>query len=304
MLLPRLIPEATPSVLVQETAFSHDLQGRYLCNNWDEVSNNGGDPFDVVVIGAGMFGGYIADKLYRGGSDIGLRVLVLDAGAFLAATHLQNLPRIGVGTGSMSAVTNNNQDPGPQNIVWGHPWHSSQPFPGMAYCLGGRSIFWGGWAPRLTRDDLDQWPTTVVQYLDANYEEVEREIGVTPTTDYISGALFDVLLKAFKAAGADTAEAPLAVQGRATESGLFAFDKYSSAYLLADALREDVGRRWRDDVNAWRRLMFLPRAHVIWLRTAGGAVTGIEARVNGQSQVLEPPFLAADFKVVLALSTI
>ena len=56
------------------------MLSRWVCSTWPEVSNNGGDPFDVVVIGAGMFGGYIADKIYRRGENIGLRVLIVDAG--------------------------------------------------------------------------------------------------------------------------------------------------------------------------------------------------------------------------------
>jgi hypothetical protein len=88
-----LNPDPALITVVQQTAFSFDMLGRFVCNSWAEVSNNGGDPFDVVVIGAGMFGGYIADKIYRSGEDIGLRVLVLDAGSFLASTHLQNLPK-------------------------------------------------------------------------------------------------------------------------------------------------------------------------------------------------------------------
>ena len=64
-MLPRLNPDPAILIDVQQTAFSHDVLGRWVCGTWSEVSNNGGDPFDVVVIGAGMFGGYIADKLYR-----------------------------------------------------------------------------------------------------------------------------------------------------------------------------------------------------------------------------------------------
>src|SRR5438128_10942146 len=96
-MLPVLTPDPAAQVNVQQTAFSHDVLGRWVCSTWDEVSNNGGDPFDVVVIGAGMFGGYIADKLYRRGENVGLRVLVVDAGSFLLPTHVQNMPRLGLG---------------------------------------------------------------------------------------------------------------------------------------------------------------------------------------------------------------
>ncbi len=311
MPLPRLIPDATSKpVKIQETAFSYDLMGRYVCCSWDEVQNNGGDPFDVVVIGAGMFGGYIAEKLYRFGEETGQRILVLDAGSFLSSTHLQNLPKIGVGVPDPTKfppVTDNDKDPGPQSIVWGYPWHSNQRFPGLAYCVGGRSIFWGGWAPRMTAQDLAPWPQAVRDFLDANYETVEKEIGVKPATDYISGPLYKALLDAFRAAapaGFVVDEAPLAVQGKAEDSGLFAFDKYSSNYLLIDAIREDVGRRWRDDIDAWRRFMLLPRTHVMRLLTAGGKVTGAEVYVNGQPQTIKAPLISDNCAFILAASTI
>jgi choline dehydrogenase-like flavoprotein len=180
--LPQLNRDPNNQVDVQQTEFSFDVLGRWACSTWAEVNANGGDPFDVVVIGAGMFGGYIADKLYRDGEKIGLRVLVLDAGAFLLPTHVQNMPRMSLGGPAEQVVASNVQDPGPQNLVWGHPWHSNQAFPGLAYCIGGRSLFWGGWAPRLTSADLGPrpapevaWPADAVAYLNANYRAVETE---------------------------------------------------------------------------------------------------------------------------------
>ena len=269
---------------VQQTDFTYDVLGRYTCSTWDEVRTNGGRPFDVVVIGAGMFGGYIADKLYRGGEDIGLRVLVLDAGAFLVSAHVPNLPNIGLGLPSgIGAIPTNDKDPGTQAVVWGFPWHSNQTFPGLAYCIGGRSIYWGGWGPRMTDTDLAVWPTDVKAFLQANYADVEVEIGVSPTTDYISGKFYDAVLKRFldtAPAGYEIKEAPLAVQGKANDSGLFAFDKYSSANLLIDAIRNDVGRRGRGTINDQRRLM--PRAHVNQLRMTGSKVTAIDLTVEGQ----------------------
>ena len=44
--------------------------------------------FDAVVIGAGMFGGYCAEKIYRFGAANNLKILVLDAGKLVATgTH-------------------------------------------------------------------------------------------------------------------------------------------------------------------------------------------------------------------------
>src|SRR5213592_2243656 len=116
-MLPALNPDPKALIDVQQTEFSHDVLGRWSCSTWPELSGNGGDPFDVVVIGAGMFGGYIADKLYRRGENIGLRVLVVDAGAFLLPTHVQNLPRLGLGGPTEQVVNGDSQhpDPGTQN---------------------------------------------------------------------------------------------------------------------------------------------------------------------------------------------
>jgi len=254
-MLPALNPDPKALIDVQQTEFSHDMLGRWVCSTWPEVSNNGGDPFDVVVLGAGMFGGYIADKLYRRGENLGLRVLVIEAGSFLLPSHVQNMPRLGLNSPSEQVVAANAQDPGAQNLVWGHPWHSNQAFPGLAYCIGGRSLFWGGWSPRLTSADLGPrpaaqatWPADAASYLLATYRAVEEEMGVWPTTDYISGPLYDQLRSRFEGVigagnlvwGAGQSlwdralRAPLlAVQSKAPESGLFPCDRAWSASPLS-----------------------------------------------------------------------
>ncbi len=316
-MLPRLNPDPNFVVDVQQTAFSHDMFGRWVCSTWSEVSGNGGDPFDVIVIGSGMFGGYIADKIYRRGEDIGLRVLVIEAGAFLLPTHVQNVPRLDLSGPTEQVVASNAKDPGPQNLVWGHPWHSNQAFPGLAYCFGGRSLFWGGWSPRLMPMDLGSrpagevaWPSDAVAYLQANYESVEKEMGTKPTDDFISGK--SELVKALRArfeAVIDpkrVEDAPLSVQAQAPLSapGLFPFDKYSSAYLLFDAVRDDIEKHWRGNIDAWRRLMVLPRAQAVRLTTAGNRIAELELLVNDQQQFLRPPLISRDCTVVLAASTI
>src|SRR5215217_6358448 len=120
--LPRLLasPDPTQRVQIQQTAFSDDVVGRYICNDWDEVAASladGGFPFDAVVIGAGMFGGYCAEKLYRQGASAGLRILLLDAGSFVLPGHIQNLPSLGGTVGNAPGVRA--ADNGVQNVVWG-----------------------------------------------------------------------------------------------------------------------------------------------------------------------------------------
>jgi choline dehydrogenase-like flavoprotein len=296
MLLPALSPDPLrPPVDVQQTTFAHDLVGRWVCDTWSEAIQNGGRPFDAVVIGGGMHGGYCAEKLYRFGEGTGLRILVLDAGAFLATTHLQNLPGIGLNAPGASAVTANNQDPGPQNVVWGIPWHSDTGFPGLAYCIGGRSLFWGGWAPELLNSDLGPWPQAVRDYLTAGnptgYRDIEDELGVTKPQNHLETTFGQALHAALLAAapgGLTVADrAPLAVQGEAPSGALFAFDKYSTANLLISAIREDIARRWTLNDNSRRRLLLVPRAHVTQLFTDGtGSARRVALTVDGQPQTL------------------
>ena len=144
-MLPRLNPDPQIFVDVQQSAFSHDVLGRWVCSTWSEVSNNGGDPFDIVVVGAGMFGGYLADKLYRRGESLGLRVLVVEAGDFLLPTHVQNVPRLGLSGPAERVVASNAQDRGPKPGL-GPSAAQQSGVPGLAYCLGGDRCF-GGWSP-------------------------------------------------------------------------------------------------------------------------------------------------------------
>lgn len=297
--------ETNQAVEVQETSFAIDVLGRYICSTWDEATNNGGVAFDAVVIGSGMFGAYCAEKIYRNSN---LRVLVLDAGSFLVSEHVQNLARVGLNSAGAVQVAANNQDPGTRERVWGSPWRSQVAFPGLAYCLGGRSLYWGGWSPRLTPADLAQWPGEVAGFLQSPsatgdaYEVTEKETGVFDKTDYISGSLFDELAKRCKAVMGSVPtinaieDAPLAVQAAAPASGLFSFDKYSSAPILSEAIREAAASPdWR------RRLFLVPHAHVVKLNTTGSAVTQIEVRVNGQQRFLA---ISPQCAVVLASGTI
>ena len=316
-MLAYLRQDSSIPVEIQDTDFTKDLLARYICSTLDEAVNNGGAPFDVVVIGAGMFGAYAADKIYRKSADQNLRILLLDAGSFLLPTHVQNLPHLGLNPPDTAYVTRNDQDPGARVGVWGVPWHSNEPFTGLAYCAGGRSLFWGGWSPALSAADLAAWPKDVRDYLNANYGDVALEIGVQDNADYMSGALNTRLLAALNAVAAanpttsagvtvtEIAEAPLAVQAAAPGPGLFGFDKYSSVPMLLESLRDDIGRRWTLNDNSRRRLFLVDRTHVIRLRNEGGVVKGIELAYKGQRQALSTPVnLAPNCQIVIAAGTI
>jgi hypothetical protein len=223
--LPLLTSSTTDHVFYQDTALSLDVLGRNVCNTLEEALVN--PAFDAIVIGAGMFGGYAADKLYRDGAAKGLRTLVLEAGSFLVPDHVQDLPAVGL---EVPAPIPPGADHGQsRELVWGIPWVSNDSWVGIAYCVGGKSLYWGGWCPRLTDKDLAEWPEPVAAYLRANYPVIERQLGVSEPAEFIEGALYRSLLNKSQAIVADgtvpyltaVEPPPLGVVGKGPASGLF-----------------------------------------------------------------------------------
>src|SRR6266404_5933645 len=185
----------------ERTSITKDVQGRYLCNDPTEVNawkNSGGRPFDVIVIGGGTFGAAIAEHIWfrqkqTGG---GLRTLVIEAGLFTIPEHVQNTGIQGLTDPAAPFNLNENapQPEPPRNEVWGIPWKSSIPFKGLAYTVGGRSVYWGGWSPRLLDEEVTTWPGQTVGDLKTRYfGESTRQIGVDETNDFIFGELHNAL---------------------------------------------------------------------------------------------------------------
>jgi choline dehydrogenase-like flavoprotein len=192
-----------------DTDFSRDVLGRYIANTFDEalvsIDANAravaglpprGDlrPFDFIVIGGGTFGAALAEHLWFRSRSRSERILVLDGGPFVLPEHVQNLPVIGLNAAGAQIGHQ------PQNEVWGLAWNSGIPFPGLAYCLGGRSVFWGGWSPRLLDSELSNsvWPQTVLDDLRPKrlpdgrkgyFRQSSDQIGVSATNDFIFGDL-------------------------------------------------------------------------------------------------------------------
>src|SRR5882757_7138386 len=157
----------------QPTDFALDVLGRYVCNTFDEALANSDAgyrtgatdrngnvlpprsdmrPFDFIIIGGGTFGAAVAEHLSFRSTGRSERILVLEAGPFFLAEHMQNLPSFGLGAGAR-----NNAE------VWGLSWNSDAGLDysgsGLAYCVGGRSLWWGGWSPRLLDSETQAvWP--------------------------------------------------------------------------------------------------------------------------------------------------
>jgi hypothetical protein len=213
-------------MVTDQTQFTRDVMGRYVCNTFAEAVESG--PFDVIIVGGGTFGLTLAQDLHFRSGPGGIkpsnyRILVLEAGPFVFEEHVQDLPNFqisspgvikGDGPGVVPTATNplpttldqlvqQGLDRQPLFEVWGLPWRSSVAFGGLAYALGGRSLYFGGWSPRyltsemhasaigaITADTL--WPAAAIQDLQVRYfGEAEDQTGAATSNLYINGALHE-----------------------------------------------------------------------------------------------------------------
>jgi hypothetical protein len=303
--------EQSPRRDFQAASFGIDGISRAVCNTWEEVKNaQGSRGFDILIVGSGMYGGYVAAKLFEFGNALGQsapRIVVLESGPFLISEHVQNLTNVGFLDGLVNKPLVG--PPGQSQLIERGAYTGGGNFSFHARCVGGKSLFWGGWTPRLTEDDLRRpgspWPKEVADYLlqpgvpdaeiDDGYPFVEWEIGASETTDFIRGPMFELLLtksgQVFGQVQLDGGnqtkleqpiEAPLAVQAAPPLSGLFSFDKYSSLPMLLEAVRQDSAQSGGDDAK--RRLFLLPNANVLRVRTQNGLATGVDfAQINRAS---------------------
>jgi choline dehydrogenase-like flavoprotein len=205
--------------VTERTSFTKDVEGRYLCNDISEVNawkSAGGRPFDVIVVGGGTFGSAIAEHIWFRQKQVGggLRTLVIEAGLFTIPEHVQNTGIQGLTDPFAPFFLNENapQPEPPRNEIWGIPWKSSIPFKGLAYTVGGRSLYWGGWSPRLLDEEMTSWPTPTVGDLQGRYfDESSRQIGVDEANDFIFGELQNALRRQlFDNLGTVPAAIPLA----------------------------------------------------------------------------------------------
>jgi len=191
------------ALATERTTFSLDVFGRYVCNTFDEARASG--PFDLIVVGGGTFGAALAHYLFGNDQARVHRILVLEGGPFLLSEHVQNLPLPGLGAPGAGEATSiadlraAGADRTPRREVWGLAWHSSTRFIGLAYCVGGRSLYWGGWSPQPLDAELPTgagaWPKPVVDDLHRYYPNTARQIGVDETNDFIYGDLHNALRK-------------------------------------------------------------------------------------------------------------
>lgn len=217
--------------------------------------------FDVIVIGSGIGGGIVADQLV----DMEVDVLVLEVGSVLFQTHIANLPRrhyIGKFDKHLWALYDEYKKVNYVNA----PGTSYQG--GQAFNLGGRSVFWGGFIPRMTLWESKTWPQSVSQYLHKiGYQRAEDIMyWPAPPARYQQDvkALLKKILGDF-----DHLDAPMAVRHLNPAFGSIATGLFCTADLLTEA-------RLAVDTTAKKPLINLNHA-VVKLETKDSQISKVVA---------------------------
>lgn len=187
-----LVP-GTSDVEIQQTDFTLDTMGRFLCNTLKEALDSTQEmvagkqrDFDAIIIGGGSFGSVVANGLFMRDSTHSRRILVLEQGPFVLPEHVQNLPFMG-GAPNM-------------RVPWVVRAGSDFGYAGLIYAVGGRSLTWGGWSPELlhdlSNDEMTDWPAPAIADLQGQYfHDAGEQIGVNSTNDFVHGPLHHALRK-------------------------------------------------------------------------------------------------------------
>lgn len=239
------------------------VENSYVQNLFFKPNLDENHLFDVIVIGSGIGGGILADQL----SDLGVDVLVLEAGSYVFPTHVANLPR-------------QHQVGKFDKHIWGlfdefkvqnyANTFGSQYAGGQAFNLGGRSVFWGGLIPRMSLWEMDWWPTDIKSYLeDGGYQRAEDLMNRVPlqpstyhsnTKTFLGNSLpnFNIL------------DAPMAVQYSNNNSGSISAGMFSTADLLMES-------RLTNGLTGNQNLSINLNHPVVQLKTSGTSVTEVLA---------------------------
>lgn len=234
------------------------FQQRFFAPNFEENHE-----YDVIVIGSGMGGGIVADQL----ADLGADVLVLEAGSALFTTHTANLPRryeLGQFEKHLWALFDDykikNYRDAPNSGYQG----------AQAFNLGGRSIFWGAFIPRMTWWELESWPDELRWALeDTGYAQAEDLMYWPPPPSAFQTQVKTWLGNTFNAY--DHFDAPVAVRQVNDGRGTLAPGVFSTADLLTE------GRISIDPGNLGKCTINLNHAVTQLHKDAAGKITSVEA---------------------------
>ena len=246
---------ALTEVITENSVF----QQRYFAPALNEAHE-----YAVIVVGSGVGGGMVADQL----SDLGADVLVLEAGSALFVTHTANLPRqhqLGKFDKHLWALFDEYRVVNYENAA------DSKYQGAQAFNLGGRSVFWGGFIPRMTWWELEAWPKAVVWDLENFAYERAEDLMYWPPPP----GVYQQQIKSFlngKLPEYDHFDAPMAVRQLNPARGTLAPGLFSTADLLTE------GRLSADSMGKGKCTVNLNHAVTQLVTDADGRVTGVVAQ--------------------------
>lgn len=227
------------------------------------VQENIKENYDVVVVGSGMGGGVLANRL----ADIGLNVAVLEAGSMLFPTHVGNLPRmtkLGLFSKHIWSLWSRYALKNYQSAK------NSQYDGGQGYNLGGRSLFWGAFIPEMREYEFHEWPPEVKDFLlNEGYDSANKLVKKSTYTD----CEYQVAAKEYLASrlkNINLIDAPLAIDyAKSACQPTLPTGVFSTADLVVEAALTGVESK----VNYPK---IFQRHPAISVETAGSKVTGIK----------------------------
>lgn len=218
--------------------------------------------YDVIVVGSGVGGGTVADQL----ADLGRNVLVLEAGSALFVTHTGNLPRqhqLGKFDKHVWTLFEDHYRVINYQNAPGSAYEGAQ-----AFNLGGRSVFWGGFIPRMTWWELEAWPNEVSWDLENFAYQRAEDLMYWPPPPSVYQQQIKSFLNA-RLPAYDHFDAPMAVRQLNPGRGTLAPGLFSTADLLTE------GRLSVDPQGKGKCTVNLNHAVTQLLTDAEGRVTGV-----------------------------
>lgn len=192
--------------------------------------------WDVVVVGSGVGGGVLADAL----SDRGVQTLVLETGSYVFPTHIANLPRKHrVGQFDKHVWGLFNEPAFRRSLVTNAP--DSAYVGACGYNLGGRSVFWGAFAPRMRAWEYDEpgsaWPPAVRDdLLRGGYvDRAEALLKVAPPRPSAFQEATKAHIAALLGPAYTVVDAPMAIQRQTSDRRTLSAGVFSTADLLMES---------------------------------------------------------------------
>ena len=160
----------TPNEVMKQRYFVSD-------GEWKTIQQTG--EFDYVVIGSSYCALGFITRVAENNPNA--KILVLEQGQYFLPCHFQNLSSVyrhtrrGPSETFQWRVSEKTKQEKHIHCPWLH---------GMCNFFGGRSLFWNGWCPEPTTDEMEHWPPEVITVVHDYFGEVKKLLNVT-TADQV-----------------------------------------------------------------------------------------------------------------------